>query len=85
VQVTEDIREWDYGDYEGKTSKQIREERKEQGMGEWDIWRDGCPEGEYVVFSPLPFRTSVVGWLMWEGTTRALREHDVERKDRAKR
>lgn len=46
VQVTEDIREWDYGDYEGKTSKQIREERKEQGMGEWDIWRDGCPGGE---------------------------------------
>lgn len=46
VQVTEDIREWDYGDYEGTTSKQIREERKEQGMGEWDIWRDGCPGGE---------------------------------------
>ncbi len=53
MQVTENIREWDYGDYEGKTSKQIREVRKEQGMGEWDIWRDGCPGGEYVVFSPF--------------------------------
>ena len=47
VQITEDIREWDYGEYEGKTSPQIREERKEQGMSEvWDIWRDGCPGGE---------------------------------------
>ena len=52
VQITEDIREWDYGDYEGKTSKQIREERREKGIGgdngEWDIWREGCPGGEYV-------------------------------------
>ena len=23
VQITEDIREWDYGDYEGLTSKQV--------------------------------------------------------------
>ena len=47
VEVTEDIREWDYGDYEGITSKQIRELRKEQGLNPaWDIWRDGCPGGE---------------------------------------
>lgn len=52
VQVTEDIREWDYGDYEGLTSAQIRELRREgeeNGNGEtskWDIWRDGCPGGE---------------------------------------
>jgi len=47
VQVTEDIREWDYGEYEGKTSPQIREERNEKGLSEvWDIWRDGCPGGE---------------------------------------
>lgn len=47
VQMTEDIREWDYGDYEGKTSPQIREERKAEGLSEnWDIWRDGCPGGE---------------------------------------
>ena len=49
VQITEDIREWDYGDYEGLTSKTIREQRKERGEKEgWDIWRDGCPGGEYV-------------------------------------
>ncbi|CAG8971114.1 hypothetical protein HYALB_00008591 [Hymenoscyphus albidus] len=46
VEVTEDIREWDYGDYEGITSPEIRELRKKQGLGEWDIWRGGCPGGE---------------------------------------
>ncbi|GKZ19297.1 hypothetical protein AbraIFM66951_005526 [Aspergillus brasiliensis] len=46
VEVTEAVREWDYGEYEGLTSKQIREIRKEKGQGEWDIWRDGCPGGE---------------------------------------
>ncbi|CZS92999.1 related to phosphoglycerate mutase [Rhynchosporium agropyri] len=47
VQITEDIREWDYGDYEGVTSKEIRERRKQEGReGSWDIWRDGCPGGE---------------------------------------
>ncbi|CAF9912537.1 MAG: hypothetical protein HETSPECPRED_000965 [Heterodermia speciosa] len=46
VQITEDIREWDYGDYEGKTSKQIAEERERDGTEKWDIWRDGCPGGE---------------------------------------
>jgi probable phosphoglycerate mutase len=44
--VTDEIREWDYGDYEGLTSAQIREQRKENGEGAWDIWRDGCPGGE---------------------------------------
>lgn len=46
VQVTEDIREWDYGEYEGITSEEIAEKRKEQGLSTWDIWRDGCPGGE---------------------------------------
>lgn len=47
IEVTEDIREWDYGDYEGITSPEIRRIRREQGLGEgWDIWRDGCPGGE---------------------------------------
>lgn len=48
VQITEAVREWDYGDYEGLTSKQIKEERKEKGEEPWDIWRHGCPGGEYV-------------------------------------
>ncbi|KAI9732042.1 MAG: hypothetical protein M1818_007637 [Claussenomyces sp. TS43310] len=46
VQVTEDIREWDYGAYEGITSKEIKSKRAAAGLPPWDIWRDGCPEGE---------------------------------------
>ncbi|KAI1803702.1 phosphoglycerate mutase-like protein [Daldinia bambusicola] len=47
VEVTEDIREWDYGAYEGITSPEIREIRVKQGLTErWDIWRDGCVGGE---------------------------------------
>jgi probable phosphoglycerate mutase len=51
VEITEDIREWDYGDYEGVTSPDIRKIRAEQKLDEdkgrtWDIWRDGCPGGE---------------------------------------
>jgi broad specificity phosphatase PhoE len=33
--------EWDYGDYEGLTTPEIRAERPG-----WDLWRDGCPGGE---------------------------------------
>jgi broad specificity phosphatase PhoE len=47
IQVTPSIREWDYGNYEGLTSSQIRQSRKERGLNEdWDIWRDGCEGGE---------------------------------------
>lgn len=49
MEVTEGVREWDYGDYEGLTSKQIRAEREEKGEGAWNIWTDGCPGGEYVI------------------------------------
>jgi broad specificity phosphatase PhoE len=33
--------EWDYGDHEGMTTAQIREQRPG-----WFLWRDGCPGGE---------------------------------------
>jgi probable phosphoglycerate mutase len=46
VTVTADIREWDYGEYEGITSAEIHRRRAEQGLGPWDIWKDGCPGGE---------------------------------------
>jgi len=39
--VTPQIAEYDYGDYEGLTTAQIR--ARQPG---WDIWRDGCPHGE---------------------------------------
>ena len=36
-----DLREYDYGDYEGLTTDQIREDRPG-----WYLWRDGVPDGE---------------------------------------
>lgn len=48
VEVTEAVREWDYGDYEGLTSKKIKADRAERGEEPWDIWNQGCPGGEYV-------------------------------------
>jgi broad specificity phosphatase PhoE len=37
----EELLEWDYGDYEGRTTPEIREQRPD-----WTLWRDGCPGGE---------------------------------------
>lgn len=36
-----DLMEWDYGDYEGKTTASIQAERPG-----WLLFRDGCPQGE---------------------------------------
>jgi broad specificity phosphatase PhoE len=41
AEVREDLREWDYGDYEGTTTPQIHERDPS-----WRLWRDGCPNGE---------------------------------------
>lgn len=46
VTVEPRIAEWDYGEYEGVTSAEIRQLRADRGLGPWDIWRDGCPGGE---------------------------------------
>jgi broad specificity phosphatase PhoE len=40
-QLREDLLEWDYGDYEGITTPDIRAERPG-----WYLWRDGVPNGE---------------------------------------
>jgi broad specificity phosphatase PhoE len=41
LELTEDLFELGYGDYEGRTTPEIREERPG-----WDIWKDGAPGGE---------------------------------------
>ena len=41
VKLDADLREWDYGDYEGLTTSEIRDRRPD-----WFLWRDGVPDGE---------------------------------------
>jgi broad specificity phosphatase PhoE len=41
VQLRDDLMEWDYGAYEGRTTEEIREDRPE-----WFLWTDGVPGGE---------------------------------------
>jgi broad specificity phosphatase PhoE len=41
AEVDADLIEWDYGEYEGRTSAEIRAERPD-----WDLFKDGCPRGE---------------------------------------
>ena len=41
AQVTAELAEWDYGEYEGLRTADIQ--KRHAG---WDIWRDGCPGGE---------------------------------------
>ena len=41
AQVDDDLREWDYGDFEGRTTAEIRV--AEPG---WSLWSDGAPGGE---------------------------------------
>lgn len=40
-EVVDDLAEWDYGDYEGRTSAEIRAERPG-----WTLFADGVPGGE---------------------------------------
>jgi broad specificity phosphatase PhoE len=39
--IREDLQEWDYGEYEGRRTPDIREQR----LG-WTLWTDGVPGGE---------------------------------------
>ncbi|CUM66737.1 uncharacterized protein PRCAT00004418001 [Priceomyces carsonii] len=45
-----DIREWEYGDYEGMVTADIRKSRIDRGIDppgkQWSIWTDGCENGE---------------------------------------
>src|SRR5262245_59080216 len=43
AEIDPDLSEWDYGDYEGLTSDEIRRQRPD-----WNLFRDGCPGGESV-------------------------------------
>ncbi|CCH45209.1 putative phosphoglycerate mutase [Wickerhamomyces ciferrii] len=49
IVIDEDLREWEYGDYEGLLTKEIIAKRAAKGLDQerpWLIWRDGCENGE---------------------------------------
>ncbi|GAP91996.1 putative histidine phosphatase clade-1 [Rosellinia necatrix] len=49
VMLTDEIAEWNYGDYEGLVTSEIQARRRANGLdsdSHWDIWRDGCEGGE---------------------------------------
>ena len=39
--ISPDLLEWDYGDYEGRTTAEVRRE-----VPGWSLWREGVPGGE---------------------------------------
>ena len=41
AEVDPDLVEWNYGEYEGRRTAEIRAERPD-----WELFRDGCPGGE---------------------------------------
>lgn len=43
VETTDNLREWDYGDYEGRTTADIQKERPG-----WLLWNDGVVGGETI-------------------------------------
>ena len=43
AETTDDLREWNYGEYEGRRTVDIREDRPG-----WGLWKDGAPGGESV-------------------------------------
>jgi probable phosphoglycerate mutase len=40
-EIDPDLVEWNYGDYEGRRTAEIRAKRPD-----WELFRDGCPRGE---------------------------------------
>lgn len=43
AKIDPNLREWDYGDYDGRTTHEIRKVRPD-----WSLWKDGVPGGESI-------------------------------------
>lgn len=77
VSYTEDIAEWNYGDYEGLTASEISRLRKKRGLDharEWDIWTDGCEGGEYATF--LSHNTEILSLIIIRSVQQATERLD---------
>ncbi len=57
--IDPDLAEWDYGAYEGLTTREILETRPD-----WSLFRDGCPDGEGA--ADVGSRAdSIIGRIAW--------------------
>ena len=69
AEINEELAEWDYGDYDGLTSAEIR-----QRHPGWNVFADGCPRGE----SPEQMSARVdrvIAWLRAFGGDVAICSH----------
>jgi broad specificity phosphatase PhoE len=64
LELTDALLEFDYGDYEGLTTPEIRAKRPG-----WDLFRDGCPGGETVETATERVRPLVAELAASEGRT----------------
>jgi broad specificity phosphatase PhoE len=62
AQINEQLLEWDYGAYEGLTTPQIYAERPG-----WNLWRDGCPDGEDAAAVGARADTVIAGLMAADG------------------
>lgn len=47
IEQVDDLREWDYGSYEGLTKADIGDQRQQRGLlDQWSVWTHGCQEAE---------------------------------------
>ena len=78
IQLEDDLTEWDYGDYEGRTTPEIREE-----VPGWTVWTHPSPGGERpnrspggsTASSPRCARTADACWCSATATHRAPWRH----------
>ncbi|KAK4540149.1 hypothetical protein LTR36_009735 [Oleoguttula mirabilis] len=79
-EVTESLAEWDYGEYEGIKTDEIRAKRESRGLDKeraWDIWTDGCEGGE----SPAEVTTRIDSLIAEIKQLQAPHMKDSEPKD----
>jgi broad specificity phosphatase PhoE len=62
AQIEPNLMEWDYGEYEGRTTDEIRRERPG-----WFLWRDGVPGGETIEHVAARARTAIAHALAADG------------------
>lgn len=60
AEIDPDLMEWDYGDYEGQRTVDIRAERPG-----WRLFEDGCPGGETLLNVATRAIVLLIGFVQW--------------------